>query len=150
MAQDALTGRHRGKIVAELAFAGDHQDQSFPGGMGGQDKPDQGRMGLRKGHAVQVNPPLGDQFAAFQFDVGFGVHLHRRPGQTFGQAGQQVVPTGVADHLANLEWTDRIARGDCGGRFGRGHLHRAANIRGGAGRFVAPGDKIPQGAFFCG
>ena len=99
---------------------------------------------------MQVNPPLWHQFATLQFDVGLAVHLHRGAGQPFGQAGQQIVAARVADHLANLERADGVARGDNWRRFWWGGFDRAADIRGRLAAFVAPGDKIPQCPLFGG
>ena len=79
--------------------------------MGVQDEADQFGMRLGQGHAMQVDPRLGLEFAAPHAGMRLGIHQDRRVIKAFGQAGGEVVDHGFAGLFAQGETGQARRRG---------------------------------------
>ena len=75
--QDTAPYRDRAALVPVLPLAGNHQHQPLALGGAAHDETVQRRMRAVHGHAVQVDPGLGLELAAFQAIIGLPVHLDR-------------------------------------------------------------------------
>jgi hypothetical protein len=114
VAQNAAAHRHDPVVVAVLALAGDDQNQPLPIIMGIEDEARQGWMGLRQGHAVQVDAPLGLELAARHLAKGGVIHPDRRMGDALrkilcGLGRMRLVPGAFPDAkggqaVAGLDW----------------------------------------------
>ena len=71
----ALVGK-RAAWPGTFALACDDKNQSAPLRMAADDKTNERRMRLIKGHSVKINARLRLQFALGEFAIGFGIHRH--------------------------------------------------------------------------
>lgn len=111
MAQDPEARWNRAPIVAQFSFAGDHQNKAAALRMGSHDECGQGGMGLRKGHAVQIDPALWLQLAALHFAKGLAIHIDRRCTKTVHQSWKHILfRRGALGFAANFEHRNWVAR----------------------------------------
>ena len=75
--QNAPLSGEKSVVFFHLPFAGYDQNKTFAGGLSAKNETGQSRMGLIKGHAVQVYPRFGDQFAPFHATESFSIHVQR-------------------------------------------------------------------------